>query len=36
MYIEFVWGACGFAVGVVLATICLLVGAWIDDRGNER
>lgn len=30
--IEHIWGACCFAVGVVLATICLIAAVAIDDH----
>lgn len=36
MYIAYIWGACGFATGVVMATIGMLIGVWLDDRRNER
>ena len=34
--INLIWGACGFAVGVILATIMMLVGVWLDEREVRR
>lgn len=31
MMINILWGACGFALGVVIATICMLAAVAIDD-----
>lgn len=32
----YIWGAVGFALGVVTATICLVVAAVIDDRRMNK
>ena len=31
----YVWGACGLALGVVMATICMIVAAALDDRDRR-
>lgn len=32
---EHICGACGFALGVVSAVACMLVGVWVDERRND-
>lgn len=30
-----IWGACGYALGVISAVVCMLVGVWVDERRND-
>ena len=33
--INWIFGACGFALGVVMAVMCMLITLWFEERRND-
>ena len=30
--INWIFGSCGFALGVVMAVMCMLIALWLEER----
>lgn len=31
-----IWGACGYALGVISAVVCMLIGVWVDEQRGHK